>query len=296
MKNLNFIAPVIGLKCFTAEYFTTSIIIQVSSLFIIALSVLVFSALFPAAASAAEVIGHRGAAFYAPENTLSSIKAALAMGVDGVEIDVHLTKDKKIAVFHDKDTKRISGGKYDFNISEKTYDELKHIDAGSHKAPEFKDERIPLLEEVLALMPEDKKLFIEIKCGAEIFEFLPAQLETIKRAERIVIICFSLDVAALSKVLMPRFESYWILGSKFFEGAKIEDALKIAAANNLDGIDIDHKLASADYIKKTKSAGLKFYVWTLDEPRRAVVLKLYGLDGITSNKPDIIIEALKNRR
>jgi glycerophosphoryl diester phosphodiesterase len=292
MKNLNYIAPVIGLKYLTAECFTASVI-SFSLLLIIALSALAFGALFPAAACAAEVIGHRGAAFYAPENTLSSIKTALAMGVDGVEIDVHLTKDKKIAVIHDKDTKRISGGKYDFNICEKTYDELKHIDAGSHKAPEFKDEKIPLLEEVLALMPEDKKLFIEIKCGAEIFEVLPAQLENIKRPESIVIISFSLDVAALSKVLMPRFESYWILGSKFFAGAKIEDAIKIALASNLDGLDTDHKLASADFIKKVKSAGLKYYVWTLDEPRRAAVLKLYGLDGITSNKPDVIIEAIK---
>lgn len=295
MKNLNYIASVIGLKYFTTECFSTFITVPVLVIFFMAFSIFVFSAFFPAAASAAEVIGHRGAAFYAPENTLSSIKTALAMGVDGVEIDIHLTKDKKIAVFHDKDTKRISGGKYDFNISEKTYDELKHIDAGSHKAPEFKGEKIPLLEEVLALMPEDKKLFIEIKCGAEIFEVLPAQLEKIKRAESIVIISFSLDIAALSKVIMPRFESYWILGSKFFEGAKIGDAIKIAAANNLDGIDIDHKFATAALIKKTKSAGLKFYVWTLDEPRRAAVLKLYGLDGITSNKPDVIIEALKNR-
>lgn len=242
---------------------------------------------------AVEVIGHRGAAFYAPENTISSIKKALESGVDGVEIDVHLTKDDKIAVIHDKDTKRISGGALDLKVAETAWAELKKADAGSFKSPAFAGEKIPLLEEVLAIVPADKKLFIEVKCGVEIFKVIGHVIEKSGRRENTAIISFSLDVAVMAKIALPRCESYWILGSKFFQGASAEDAVEIAARNNLDGLDLDYKLASASFVKKAKDAGLKFYVWTVDEPPAAAVLNSYGLDGITTNKPDVIIKKIK---
>ncbi|HOD39580.1 MAG TPA: glycerophosphodiester phosphodiesterase family protein [Candidatus Wallbacteria bacterium] len=243
--------------------------------------------------TAAEVIGHRGAAFYTPENTISSIKKALESGVDGVEIDVHLTKDGKIAVIHDKDTRRISGGAADLKVAETGWEELKKIDAGSFKSAAFAGEKIPLLEEVLAIIPADKKLFIEVKCGVEIFGVIGAVLEKSGRKGNTAIISFGLDVAAMAKIALPRCESYWIPGSKFFQGASVEDAIEIAARNNLDGLDLDYKQASASFVKKAKDAGLKFYVWTVDEPAAAAVLDSYGLDGITSNKPDVIIRKIK---
>lgn len=262
-------------------------------------AVIVFAALLilmsSTAALAVEVVGHRGAAFYAPENTVASFKKALEMGVDGVEIDVYLTKDKNIAVIHDKDTKRVSGGASMLKISESTREELKKVDAGSFKGEAFKGEKIPMLEEVLDIVPAGKKLFIEIKCGVEIFQSLVPMIKNSGRAETIVIISFSLDVAALAKLMLPRCESYWLLDANFFSSAKIEDAIKIAVSNKLDGLDINYKLASAEVIRKSRAAGLKFYVWTVDTPETALILKSCGLDGITTNKPDAIIDRVREK-
>ncbi len=255
--------------------------------------ILIFNSITTSCAIAAEIIGHRGAAFYAPENTLASVRTAIEMKADGVEIDVFLTRDKKIAVIHDAGTKRLSGGKTDYKVAETDYAVLEKIDVGGHKGEKFKGEKIPLLEEVLELIPDGKKLFIEIKCGAEIFEVLPSELKKVKRRVKIVIISFSLDVAALARILLPKVESYWILNDDFFNGAGINDAIKIALANNLDGLDTDHKSASAEFIKAVKNAGLKYYVWTVDDPGRAAVLNARGLDGITTNKPDVIKKAVE---
>lgn len=252
-----------------------------------------FLALSSSAAAAVEVVGHRGAAFYAPENTVASVRKAVEMDVDGVEIDVYLTKDKKIAVIHDGDTKRISGGASSMKVAESTVEELKTVDAGSFKGSEFKGEKIPVLEEVLAAVPADRKLFIEIKCGVEIFGSLVPVLAASGREKNIAIISFSLDVAATAKLKLPRCESYWLLDAAFFEGASADDAIKIAVANRLDGLDLDYKSVTADFIRKARAAGLKFYVWTVDTPATAVVLKSYGLDGITTNKPDAIIKSVR---
>src|SRR5689334_22872731 len=119
-----------------------------------------------------KIIGHRGAAFDAPENTISSFKLAFAQGADGVECDVHFTKDQKIVAIHDADMFRTSG--VPARIAERTFEELRGLDIGSW-GPWLNQgykESLPTLENVLALVPKDKSCVIEIKCGAEILPSL----------------------------------------------------------------------------------------------------------------------------
>src|SRR5690348_1162223 len=92
------------------------------------------------------VIGHRGACTYAPENTLASFKKAHELGIQWVEFDVMLSRDKVSVVFHDETLNRTTNGTG--YIDECTFDELSKLDAGSSFGPEFKGERIPLLSDV----------------------------------------------------------------------------------------------------------------------------------------------------
>ena len=115
---------------------------------------------------AVDIVAHRGASFDAPENTVASAKLGWNQDADAVEIDIYLSKDGRIVVLHDPDTKRTTGvvGK----AAEMSSSDLRALDAGSWKGTAWKDEKIPFLEEIIATVPAGRRLFIEIRCGPEI--------------------------------------------------------------------------------------------------------------------------------
>ena len=113
-----------------------------------------------------EIVAHRGASFDAPENTVAAIKLAWEQKADAAEFDVFLSKDGKIVVMHDPNTKRIGG--VDRKVVDQTLAELRKLDVGRWKDARFAGERMPTLEEMLATVPAGKRVFIEVKCGPEI--------------------------------------------------------------------------------------------------------------------------------
>lgn len=112
-----------------------------------------------------EIIAHRGASAVAPENTLPAIDSAIAAGADCIEIDVHLSKDNKVVVIHDKTVDRTTNGSG--RVSELTSDYIKTLDAGSWFDEEFMGIQVPFLEEIIETVNAQTKLLIEIKKGKE---------------------------------------------------------------------------------------------------------------------------------
>ena len=94
-------------------------------------------------------IAHRGDSFVAPENTVASAKSAWQAGADAVEIDIHLSKDNRIMVIHDSDTKRTCSGKKNLEVAKTPSVILRDLDAGIWKGQEFKGEKIPFLPEII---------------------------------------------------------------------------------------------------------------------------------------------------
>src|SRR5207249_946557 len=140
-----------------------------------------------------------GASHDAPENTLASFKLGWAQRADADELDIWLSKDDHIVVMHDGDTKRITG--VNRKITDQTLAELRAQDAGTWKGPQWKGEKIPTLDEVLALIPAGKRLFIEIKCGPEVLLELERVLkESGRKPQQCAIIAFSFQVAQLAKL------------------------------------------------------------------------------------------------
>ncbi len=107
------------------------------------------------------VCAHRGSSGNAPENTLAAIASAIAAGATMIEIDIQITRDNRIVVFHDEDLSRTTNGSGD--IREKSYDDVRTLDAGSWFSPTFAGEHIPLLDEALALIKGHAYLNIEVK-------------------------------------------------------------------------------------------------------------------------------------
>src|SRR5262245_31253898 len=100
--------------------------------------------------NAVEIIGHRGAAYDAPENTMASFKTAWSQNADAIETDLWLSKDGKIVIMHDGDTKRMGGSGSTNKIATQTWEQLQKVDVGAWKGERFKGERIPTLESILA--------------------------------------------------------------------------------------------------------------------------------------------------
>ena len=115
---------------------------------------------------AQQVIAHRGASFDAPENTLAAFRLAWEQGADGIEGDFYLTADGEIVCLHDSDTGRTGGRK--LSVGQSTLAELRKVDVGAWRGDKFRGEPIPTLAEVLGVVPEGKKIFVEIKCGPQI--------------------------------------------------------------------------------------------------------------------------------
>jgi glycerophosphoryl diester phosphodiesterase len=251
--------------------------------------VLAQSLLVPVVGSAVEIIGHRGASYDAPENTLASFKLGYQQKADADELDIYLTKDGKIVVMHDANTARTTG--VTNKIAARTFDELRRLDAGQWGKWQGKgfSEKIPSLEEVLALVPPGKKLFIEIKCGPEV---LPELGRVLQRAalkpEQTVLIGFGYETVKAAKAALPQLQVLYLAGAekKTKKYPPVEGLIEQARAANLDGLDLESGFPiDSAFVQKVHAAGLKLYTWTVDDPEVARKESAAGVDGITTNRP-----------
>lgn len=231
---------------------------------------------------AQEIVAHRGASYLAPENTLASVKLAFELGADAVEIDVHLSKDKRIMVNHDKNTKRTAGG-IDMNLKDTDSEELRKLDVGSWKDQKFKGEKMPFLEEVLRKVPGGRKLVIEVKSSPEILPYLQQLISESEIQERLVIISFDKEVIVQAKQRMPAIPAYWLLHN--FENYTLPEAIKLAKEHKLNGFDVYYKLVDRDFKQKMEQAGLEVWVYTVNDPEIARKLTKLGVHGITTDRP-----------
>jgi glycerophosphoryl diester phosphodiesterase len=247
-----------------------------------------------------EVIGHRGASFDAPENTVASFRLGWQQQADADELDIYLTKDGEIVVIHDANTKRTAG--HDATVASQTFAELRKLDAGSWKDPKFKGEKIPTLAEALATMPPGKKFFIEIKCGPEVLPKLKTVLEASgRKPEQLVLISFSYPILQEAKKQLPQYPAYWIVGYKADKKTKkapdMASLIAKAKAAKLDGLDLEGKFTiDKATAAKVAASGLKLYVWTIDDPALARQLAAAGVLGITTNRPGWLREQLSTAK
>lgn len=238
-----------------------------------------------------EIIAHRGASWDAPENTMASFQLAWAMDADAVELDTFITADGELVAFHDRSTQRITG--QDGLVEERTFAELRELDYGAWKGPQWEGEPIPLLEEALSTLSRGKRIFVEPKSDVRIVRPMLEVFDRIDHlSHQLVVIAFSYEVAAETKRLCPRTPVYWLEGFSRDEttgtySPTIEEIVERAVAANLDGVNLRFvgPATEPEGVALIREAGLGFYVWTVNDihdAQRAVEL---GVDGITTDRP-----------
>lgn len=261
------------------------------------LALLLSFALLPSTVNAVEIIAHRGASADAPENTLAAMKLAWAQQADAIELDLWLSADGKLIVFHDADTKRFE--KNPRKITSLTLAEARTLDVGLWKGEAFKGEPVPTLESILSSMPKNKRAVLEIKDGPHIVpELVRVLRDSGRKPEEFVIISFNHASLAASKKAWPRSEHYFLHSynkdAKTGEFPQLAPLIERAKTAGFDGLNLHFKWPiTKEFKAQVKSAGLKLYVWTVNDEKLAKDLVEAGVDGITTDKPAWLRERLK---
>ena len=221
-------------------------------------------------------IGHRGARAYEPENTLSSYKKALELGVDAVELDVRRTKDGEIIVIHDAEVDRTTNGRG--LVSQLTLKEIKQFNTE-------KDQKIPTLEEALDFLDKKVKVLIELKETG----FDEKMLKVIRKKglEKNVIIVSFLEEALRKVRELDDIVETGLIYTNHKNPIKTASDLK---ANYL--LPLYRFTHTAD-VQKAHQNGLKVIVWTINKSEEVAEYVKKGVDGITSDRPDILVKAEK---
>jgi glycerophosphoryl diester phosphodiesterase len=216
-------------------------------------------------------IGHRGAKAYEPENTLISFQRAIEFGANAVELDVRKTKDNKLVVIHNADVNKTTNG--EGSISELTLNEIK-------KLVTDKNQKIPTFEEALTSIGKQVKVLVELKeTGYE-----NAVLKVISKKgliDNVIIISFNEDALRKIRELNKEVKT----GLVYVRHKNpIQSALDLKASYLLPLYRFTH---SAN-VKKAHENGLKVIVWTINTKEEVAEYVKKGVDGIASDKPDIL--------
>ena len=239
--------------------------------------------------SAAEIIAHRGASHDAPENSLTAMKLGWEQGADAVEFDLWLSRDGKLVVFHDADTKRFSEPVR--KIKDMTWDEIQQLDVGAFKEAEFKGERIPALESILATVPTGKRIVMELKDGPEILpEFFRVLNSSGLKPEQMCVISFKEDTLRDSKKALAQVPHYFLKSYKADPKTGVLPTLglllDLCRDSNFDGLNLHFEWpVTPEFAAKVKAQNLKLLAWTVDDPAVARRLAAAGVDAITTNRP-----------
>lgn len=221
------------------------------------------------------VYGHRGAPAEFPENTLAGFRRALELGVEGIELDVHLSKDGVPVIIHDETVDRTTDGSG--AVAGMTLDELRALDAG-------KGERIPTLAEVLDLVGDELIVDIEVKANAA----GAAVLEEIEgRDTRWLISSFDWDVLRYVRSVDEDAELWVLAMGATDEALAVFDELKASA------LAIWQRALDEDIARMLVERSVPFWPWTVNDPEQAQRLLEWGAFGICTDDPARLQAALE---
>jgi Glycerophosphoryl diester phosphodiesterase len=236
-----------------------------------------------------QIIAHRGGAGIGMENTLSCIEKGITFGADMIEIDIHLTKDGYLVVFHDETVDRTTNGKG--KIREMTLAEIRQLRM-IDKNNEVTNEYPPTLEEVLSLVDGRTKLLIEVKQPRKPYQGIEQKLvEEIMKYQAVswvAVQSFDDSVLATVHAIAPniRLEKLFIFKLPglpiLFDGSFSKFSYK--KYNYVSSFNIFHQSASARLIREIHKQGKEVKIWTIDGPEGMPNLPA---NGVITDRPDL---------
>jgi glycerophosphoryl diester phosphodiesterase len=243
------------------------------------------------------IIGHRGASAVAPENTLTAFREAIAVGADGIEFDVRLTRDGVPVVIHDNSLRRTGG--LSQRIADVTWAELAKVDVGSWFSGSFANESVPSLAELFTLFHSNNStLYLEMKVDspkeyAPLAEACCRLIAEHALKERVMIECFQLPALRVVREVDPDIKTVALFEPSISSPSVLSDQRVISKAIDVGAIAIalHHRLARRGLVEKAKAAGLHVAVWTVDDPSWIERARAIGIDALITNDPAKLIKS-----
>jgi len=236
-------------------------------------------------------VAHRGASALAPENTIAAFEKALELGADAIELDLHVSCDGELVVIHDDTLDRTTDGQGP--VHARSLQELKQLDAGRWFGERFAGQRIPTLAEVLELFAGKVPLALEVKGGSAFFRGIEERVVSVLREHQVI-----------SQVAIASFDHHALLRLKELEPSLRTAALLVgrpvsmpvvAKACRADAMAVECGLVTNTEVAVCRAAGLQLVVWVVNEPSRMRYFVDLGVDGIITDRPDLLRQAIAER-
>ena len=241
------------------------------------------------------IAAHRGGAALWPENSLLAFQGAIALGSDLLELDVHLARDRTVAVIHDATLERTTNGAGP--VASLTAADLRRLRLRGPGAG-LTAEHVPSLDDVLALAVASTTLvglLVEVKESATgvrydgLEELILAALARPGLQVRATVMAFNADVIARVRVLAPRARTSLLVdrAAVVRAGAPAEQVVEWAVAAGATDLGLEYTLADERMVAAARAAGLALGVWTVNDSTSIRKMLDLGVDIVTSDRPDL---------
>jgi glycerophosphoryl diester phosphodiesterase len=252
-----------------------------------------------------EIVGHRGAKGIAPENTLASFQAAVDIGVDMIELDVHLSKDGELVVIHDPNLERTTDGSG--FVGDLTLAQLRELDAAAKFDGDasYGVQHIPTLQEVYDLVDEQCRVNIEIKMRADGSRYADIErkvVDFLRENDAIsstVISSFDFPTLQQIQELEPHLECYAIVSTDYFremglKGKRANDVVDDLLVHGFHQVAVNKEFLSQDLTALLDQAGFLVTAWIVNDVDEMWQYANRGIGRITTDRPDLLIPAYRS--
>ncbi|MFO7569875.1 MAG: glycerophosphodiester phosphodiesterase family protein [Smithellaceae bacterium] len=244
------------------------------------------------------IIAHRGASAYYPENTIASFEGAIALGADMVELDVQLTSDHEVVAFHDETIGRCTDGRG--RVVACSLEKLKSLDAGGWFDGKFRDEKVPTLAEVLDVCKDRIAVNIEIKTEA-VRDRVQGGIEekcltlVLQYGMKDHVVFSSFDPRAVAHLKEIDADTpVAVLYDKELYGSRTPS--QIVTCLGADAFNCAKKELSDPWMADLKGNGIPVNIYTVNDDKTMKRLLALGVNGMFTNKPDILKSILEGSR
>jgi glycerophosphoryl diester phosphodiesterase len=247
---------------------------------------------------------HRGASAYAPENTLAAFRVGIDQKADWIESDVQRSKDGELVLMHDTtlsrttDVEELFPDRAPWRVADFTLAEIKQLDAGSWKGAEFAGEPVPTMAEMVDLVRGTRAgILMEIKAPelypgieadvARVFDGFPGYVDSAVDSGRLAVQSFNWESMRIYRSVQPQVP-VGLLGTPTLE--------QLPDLTWADQINPSFRSYDAAYVDKVHALGMEVHTWTVDAPADMHAVLDRGVDGVITNRPDVLIDVLAERR
>ena len=277
-----------------------------------------------------DVIAHRGASAYAPENTLAAFELAIEQGADWFELDTHMSADYEIICIHDATVDRTTDGTG--AVRDMTIEELKALDAGSWKDEAYAGERLPTLGEALDLAKGRIGVYVELKpidddgplethlmsiasdrtqllphhasrvlslieaSGSHNYEMTVRAIQKIRERnmqDQVVIQSFSPIICATVRAMAPNIPAEYLGAYDPEQPGAWLVFLRWTELIGPHGVNLNYTHMTQEQLQMFQNRGQSVAVWTVNDPDAMRRMAEWGVDGIITDYPDICIDVLR---